>query len=533
MRKLFTLFIAVFTITSLWAQAPQKMSYQAVIRQASGDLVVSSTLGMRISILQSSALGSSVYIETQAPSTNANGLVSIEIGTGSVVSGTFSSIDWSNGPYFIKTEIDPAGGTDYSAIVGTSQLMSVPYALYAKTAANGSKWTALSSDIYFSTGKVGIGSSGAPAYALDVTGDVNVTGNFKVNGVNFGGNSNRFTLGDSNGNVSNWSTDQVVFARASGTQADGLAISYSDGDNSSYISSIKPSNSWRDLGFRAKDTKFYGGSNESMRLTMDGNLGIGTNAPSDRLSIVKWSPTGVADPMDPMFTEESYDIGMGIYNSSDYISGNVRGGYLNLGKIASGTAQPMAQLVGHPTDGASANNGSLDLKTRTSGTLTTKLSINENGNANLTGSLTTGAVTYPKVDGTSGQVLSTNGSGTVGWSTPGTSSRLVLASATVIISASGTEANNYDVSGIGILFIKATSGWNDVTGLSGGVTGQVLQIVNSSDETTYTGSISLMANHADGTQKFAAYGSIGIQSYKGITLVFDGTFWRAAGGSGM
>jgi hypothetical protein len=65
--------------------------------------------------------------------------------------------------------------------------------------------------------------------------------------------------------------------------------------------------------------------------------------------------------------------------------------------------------------------------------------------------------------------------------------------------------------------------------LTGGVTGQVLQIVNASDETTYTGSISLMANHADGTQKFAAYGSIGIQSYKGVTLVFDGTFWRSAG----
>lgn len=519
MRKLVTSFLVVFAITSLFAQAPQKMSYQAVVRQASGDLVVSSTLGMRISILQASAVGTSVYTETQSPSTNTNGLVSIEIGSGTVVFGTFSTIDWGNGPYFIKTEIDPAGGTDYSAIVGTSQLMSVPYALYAKSSANGSKWTALSSDIYFSTGKVGIGSSSAPAYALDVTGDVNVTGNFKVNGVNLGGGPNRYILGDSNGDVADWSSDLAVFSQGDGSQADGLAISYSAGDNASYITSCKPSNGYHNLVLRADNTIIYGGGSETMRITMEGKMGIGTTNPSDRLSI--------EDP------GSSSDIGTGIYNSSAYATGNTKGGYLNLGKVDSGTVQPMAQLVGHPTVGTSAANGTLDLKTRTAGALTTKMSINENGNATLTGALTTGAVTYPKVDGTSGQVLSTNGSGTVGWSTPGTLGRVVLSSATVIISQGGTEANNYDVSGIGILFIKASQGSNDIIGFTGGVTNQVLQILNASDETTYTGSISLMGNHVDGNQKFAIYGSIGIQNYKGITLVFDGTYWRAAGGSGM
>jgi len=116
--------------TSILAQTPQKMSYQAVIRNTSGALVTSTSVGMKISILQGTATGNVAYSETQIASTTANGLVSLEIGSGTVVSGTFSGIDWTNGPYFIKTETDPAGGTNYS-IIGTNQLLSVPYALFS------------------------------------------------------------------------------------------------------------------------------------------------------------------------------------------------------------------------------------------------------------------------------------------------------------------------------------------------------------------------------------------------------------------
>jgi hypothetical protein len=125
--------LLLFTICNLqlvFSQAPQKMSYQAVIRNSSGALVTSTSVGMRISILQNSVSGISVYTETQTASTNINGLVSIEIGTGTVVSGTFSTINWAIGAYFIKTETDPTGGSSYT-IVGVNQLMSVPYALFA------------------------------------------------------------------------------------------------------------------------------------------------------------------------------------------------------------------------------------------------------------------------------------------------------------------------------------------------------------------------------------------------------------------
>ena len=121
----------VLTVTNT-TQVPEKMSYQAVVRNTTNNLVTNQPVGMQISILQGSATGTAVYVETQTPTSNANGLVSLEIGGGSVVSGNMATINWANGPYFIKTETDPTGGSSYT-ITGTSQLLSAPYALYAKT----------------------------------------------------------------------------------------------------------------------------------------------------------------------------------------------------------------------------------------------------------------------------------------------------------------------------------------------------------------------------------------------------------------
>ena len=127
-----TINFQLLTFNSL-AQAPEKMSYQAVIRNSSNALIVSTAVGIKISILQGTSSGTAVFVETHTASTNANGLVSLEIGTGTVIAGTFATINWAAGPYFIKTETDPTGGTSYS-ITGTSQVLSVPYALHAKTA---------------------------------------------------------------------------------------------------------------------------------------------------------------------------------------------------------------------------------------------------------------------------------------------------------------------------------------------------------------------------------------------------------------
>jgi hypothetical protein len=133
MKRLFTLLLVLAFTVGSFSQAPEKMSYQAVIRNSSDQLVTNQSVGMQISILQGSSVGTPVYVETQTPTSNDNGLVSIEIGGGTPVTGTFDGIDWSTGSYFIKTETDPAGGTSYS-ITGTSQLLSVPYAFYATRA---------------------------------------------------------------------------------------------------------------------------------------------------------------------------------------------------------------------------------------------------------------------------------------------------------------------------------------------------------------------------------------------------------------
>ena len=138
MRKLVAIFITLLFVPNLLAQAPQKMSYQAVIRYINNYLVTSTFVGVRVSILQGSSTGTEIFKEIYSPNpkTNSNGLLTLEIGSGIPITGTFGSINWGNGPFFIKIETDPLGGSNYS-IVGTSEFLSVPYALYAATGATG------------------------------------------------------------------------------------------------------------------------------------------------------------------------------------------------------------------------------------------------------------------------------------------------------------------------------------------------------------------------------------------------------------
>ena len=136
MKKLFTTISMLLLTLCLFAQAPQKMNYQAVVRNASNSLVANQNVSVRLSVLQGAATGASVYTETHTVNTNANGLMTLELGAGNAQSGTFASIDWANGPYYLKSEVDPDGGVNYN-VVSTQQLLSVPYALYAAASGNG------------------------------------------------------------------------------------------------------------------------------------------------------------------------------------------------------------------------------------------------------------------------------------------------------------------------------------------------------------------------------------------------------------
>ena len=136
MKRTFSLIaLLVFCVISLFAQAPEKFSYQAVVRNANNQLVTDAPVSVRISILHESTDGETLYKEMHLVATNTNGLMTVEVGGGKVQQGTFEDINWANGPLFLKTEIDPNGGEDYS-IESVQQLLSVPYALYAKEAGN-------------------------------------------------------------------------------------------------------------------------------------------------------------------------------------------------------------------------------------------------------------------------------------------------------------------------------------------------------------------------------------------------------------
>ena len=183
MKRIYLILVAVFIAGNMFllsetsAQAPQKMSYQAVIRNSSNTLITSAPIGMRISILQGSSNGTAVYVETQTSTTNDNGLASLKIGSGTKVSGDFSTINWASGPYFIKIETDPTGGTNYT-IVGTSELVSVPYALFSGNGSSGagSSWTLNGNDIFnINTGNVGIGTN-TPSAKLTIKTPINTTG---------------------------------------------------------------------------------------------------------------------------------------------------------------------------------------------------------------------------------------------------------------------------------------------------------------------------------------------------------------------
>ena len=150
------LLFCIFILGALFAQAqaPQKIAYQAVARNASGTVLPNQTVTLRFSLRNASSNGTIVYQETQTATTSNIGLFNVNIGEGTVSAGTFAGIDWSNGAKFMQVELDPQGGNAFIDM-GTQQMLSVPYALYAENGIpdgtttnqliywNGSSWVTL------------------------------------------------------------------------------------------------------------------------------------------------------------------------------------------------------------------------------------------------------------------------------------------------------------------------------------------------------------------------------------------------------
>ncbi|MGB0917241.1 MAG: H-type lectin domain-containing protein [Flavobacteriales bacterium] len=136
MKKALGILALVIATSVAFAQSPQLMNYQGVARDNAGNVLANQNIGLRLSVLSGSISGTLEYEETQATSTNDFGLFNIEVGGGTVTSGTFAAIDWGSASHFLKVEVDATGGTTYQEL-GTSQLLSVPYAFYAKVSGSG------------------------------------------------------------------------------------------------------------------------------------------------------------------------------------------------------------------------------------------------------------------------------------------------------------------------------------------------------------------------------------------------------------
>ena len=196
MKKTTTFLLATFFLLLsqvVSAQAPNKFSFQALVKNASQEPIISSNVGLQISILPTLG-GASVYSERHIATTNSNGLATIIIGNGTNQTGSFTGINWNSGTFFIKADIDPAGGTNYT-ITNTSQLLSVPYALQANekdpkvsSASNNmvAKWnssntTLVDGIIYDNGSNVGIGTT-TPTHKLEVIGKIQATNIQLTNG---------------------------------------------------------------------------------------------------------------------------------------------------------------------------------------------------------------------------------------------------------------------------------------------------------------------------------------------------------------
>ena len=136
MRKLLFTLIFITGSFSLIAQAPEGFGYQAVVRNGTGDIIPDQAVSFRFSILKGSTVGEIVYSENHNIITDPFGAVSLIIGNGTDKTGDFSTINWGSDSYFLKVELDNSGGNFYTDM-GTTQLLSVPYSLYSKNAANG------------------------------------------------------------------------------------------------------------------------------------------------------------------------------------------------------------------------------------------------------------------------------------------------------------------------------------------------------------------------------------------------------------
>ncbi|HKL67445.1 MAG TPA: hypothetical protein VJ877_06095, partial [Bacteroidales bacterium] len=264
------LLIISCTMQTVHAQSPHQLNYQAVVRDASGNIIPNADIAMKISILQGGSSGSAVCTEEFFVTSNDYGLVKLKIGSNNPAA--FEVIDWTAGPYFIKTEIDDDGDAVYTEM-GTSQMLSVPYAMYATTAGNttgDSLWRQSEDNLYYNEGKIGVGTS-TPLASLSVQNeDLPTTAGSRIDWLRLSGDvtntDNLYVYNRRHEDGSNWNSSEVVLQKqVDATPMHFISFMGSQG-NSSFL-------------------KFGYHNTTHLSLAENGNFGIGVDNPEASLDV--------------------------------------------------------------------------------------------------------------------------------------------------------------------------------------------------------------------------------------------------------
>ena len=347
MKKTFLTFITSVAISaSLWAQAPQAFNYQGVARDLSGTALVAKNISVKASILDGSLTGTVVYAETHAIATNQFGLFTLSIGTGTVASGIFANTNWATGNKYLKIEIDPNGGSSYT-LAGTTQLLSVPYAMYAAKAGD-SKWKDVTGGINYSAGNVGIGTLLTIEKTAAYGNDRNFLSLNNLDNSEYSGATAGITTGTGS-NQANLGFG--VWAKSYYPTVDELKDFSGVGAVSSNKLMLQGAGTGGYISFR---TGFYkaGSINgaERARIDENGNFGIGTMTPSAKLhtngtvrlqgltSNNTLTNALVTDANGNVFTKDISSLGGSQWTS---VTGGIN--YSN-GKVGIGTPTPTAML---------------------------------------------------------------------------------------------------------------------------------------------------------------------------------------------